>query len=190
MRLRVQDVLGLPDSANPHRWYAPDDVLRVVDHVTADLKAIDPANAAAYEAQRASFLDAGLARYRSLLDAIRRDFAGAPVGATESLVAPLVDALGLRLISPASFLNAIAEGADPTPQDKTAMETQIRQRQIRVLLVNRQNMTPDVQRLVEAAHASQVPVVEVTETPPEQASFQDWQVTQLQALADALRASR
>jgi zinc/manganese transport system substrate-binding protein len=189
--LRVQDLLALKDSDNPHRWYSPDDVLRVIDRITADLKELDPANASSYDTQRAAFLETGLRAYRSAADEIKRNFAGVAVGATESVVVPLVESLGLRLASPASFLNAIAEGADPTPQDKAAMEAQIRQHQIRVLLVNKQNLTPDVQRLVEAARGANVPVVEVTETlSPPNATFQEWQTAQLQALAKALAGTR
>jgi zinc/manganese transport system substrate-binding protein len=186
--LRVQDALGLRDGDNPHRWYAPDDVLAVVDRIASDLALVDPTNAAAYEAQRAAFVATGLGPYREAVAAIRSTYAGVPVGATESVAVPLVDALGLRLLSPPTFLNAIAEGADPTPQDKATMDDQVRRHLIKVMIVNRQNSTPDVQRVVEAAQASGVPVVEITETPlPVTARFEDWQVAQLQALAAALK---
>jgi zinc/manganese transport system substrate-binding protein len=70
------------------------------------------------------------------------------------------------------------------------MESQIRGRQMRVLIVNRQNITPDVQRLIDAARASGVPTVQVTETPPTDTTFQAWQTAQLRALATALQTSR
>ena len=188
--LDVGELVGLRDGANPHRWYAPDDVRRVVDQIAVDLARIDPAHAAEYEQRRAELLTSGMREYFELIAAIRRAEPGAPVGATESVAAPLVEALGLRLVSPPSFLAAVAEGIDPTPQDKATMEAQIRGRQLRVLIVNRQNLTPDVQRLVEAAKAVGVATVEVTETPPVDTSFQAWQVAQLRALAAALEATR
>ncbi|MFA7296694.1 MAG: zinc ABC transporter substrate-binding protein [Dehalococcoidia bacterium] len=188
--LDVGELVGLREGDNPHRWYAPDDVRRVVERLASDLASIDAAHAAEYQQRRDALLTSGMREYFDLIAAIRRDHSGIAVGATESVASPLIEALGLRLASPASFLAAVAEGVDPTPQDKATMEAQIRGRQVRVLIVNRQNVTPDVQRLVEAAKAADVPTVDVTETPPADTSFQAWQVGQLQALAAALRAAR
>lgn len=188
--LDVGQLVGLQDGANPHRWYAPDDVGRVIERIAADLASIDAEHAAEYAQRRDALLASGMREYFDVIAAVRRDHAGAPVGATESVASPLVEALGLRLLSPASFLAAVAEGVDPTPQDKATMESQIRGRQVRVLIVNRQNITPDVQRLIDAAKASGVPTVEVTETPPTDTTFQAWQTAQLRALATALQATR
>lgn len=185
----VQAILDLPDDANPHRWYAPTDVARVIDRITADYQALDPAHAAAYERQRADFLASGLGAYHDLAGRIRERYAGTAVGATESIAAPLAEDLGLTLLTPESFLVAISEGQDPSARDRAAIEEQIAQRQIAVLLFNIQNATPDVQRVVDAARERGIPVVELTETPdPGSLRFQDWQTAQLQRLADALAA--
>jgi zinc/manganese transport system substrate-binding protein len=56
-----------------------------------------------------------------------------------------------------------------------------------VFVFNSQNSTPDIQTLVDAAHANSIPVATVTETPdPGDLTFQDWQSQQLQQLRDAL----
>ena len=185
--LKVQTLLGLKDDDNPHRWYSPDDVLRVVDQMTADYKRIDPANAAYFDQQRTDFVTNGLKDYTALVGLIKLKYAGTPVGATESIVSPLADALGLKMLTPYPFLQAISEGTDPTAQDKATFDGQIASKQIAVLLFNTQNATPDVQRLVDAAKAKGIPVVDVTETlDPPTDSFQAWQTRQLRSLADAL----
>ncbi len=51
--LDVGHLLGLADGVNPHRWYFPTDVERVVDRITADYQHLDPTDAA-YFAGRAS----------------------------------------------------------------------------------------------------------------------------------------
>jgi len=110
------------------------------------------------------------------------------VGASESIVSPLSDALGLSLVTAASFLKAISEGTDPSPADKAAIDAQIATRAIKVYIYNSQNSTPDVAAQVKAAQSKGIPVAAVTETlSPPKASFQDWQSAQLQALLDALR---
>src|SRR3954464_8209041 len=39
--LKVGDVAGVADGGNPHRWYSPSDVERVIAAVTADLRKLD-----------------------------------------------------------------------------------------------------------------------------------------------------
>lgn len=183
----VQQILGLKAGDNPHRWYAPSDVLKVVDRLASDYTKLDPANAAFFDAQKQAFVANGLKDYQALVAQIKQRYAGVPVGATESIASPLVADLGLKLATPASFLAAIGEGEEPTARDKATFDAQIAQRQIAVLIFNTQNATPDVQRLVEAATKQGIPVVEVTETPdPPTSTFQDWQTAQLRDLAAAL----
>jgi zinc/manganese transport system substrate-binding protein len=185
--LKVQTLLGLPDDGNPHRWYSPDDVLKVIDQINADYKTIDPADASYFDAQKTTFETVGLKQYNDLVQAIKQKYAGTPIGATESIVSPLADALGLNMLTPYPFLQAISEGTDPTAQDKATFDSQIASKQIDVLLFNTQNATPDVQRLVDAATAKGIPIVDVTETlTPANATFQDWQSKQLQDLETAL----
>ena len=185
--LDVGQLVGVPEGGNPHRWYSPSDVEKVADGITADLKKVDPSDSAYFDTQRQSFENTGLARYHQLINDIKAKYAGTPVGASESIFAPLADALGLKLITPPSFLKAISEGTDPSAADKTTIDAQISGKQIKVYVFNSQNSTPDVARQVEEANKAGIPVSTVTETlSPAGASFQDWQSAQLQALQAAL----
>jgi len=184
----VGKLVGAAKGSNPHRWYSPADVSKVVAAVTAGLKRADPADAGYFDSRRHSFETVDLAGYHRLINDIRARYAGAPVGASESVFAPMAQALGLDLKTPAGFLRAISEGADPSAADKAAAEAQLSDHAVKVYVYNSQNATPDVAALLASAHRAGVPVVPVTETlnPPE-ASFQQWQVSQLQALSAALR---
>lgn len=186
--LDVGKLVGVRAGGNPHRWYAPADVAKVADAMTAALKTIDPADAAYFEQRRTAFETQGLAGYHRLIGEIRTAYGGTAIGASESIVAPLADALGLRLLTPATFLRAISEGADPSAADKSTIDEQIATGEIKVYVFNRQNSTPDVAAQVVAARAHGIPVASVTETlTPPTASFQEWEVAQLRALRDALR---
>jgi zinc/manganese transport system substrate-binding protein len=184
----VGKLVGVPVGGNPHRWYSPADVAKVADSITADLKAIDPADAAYFDAQRVTFESRGLAAYHRLIGEIRATYGGTPIGASESIVAPLAAALGLKVLTPHAFLNAISEGAEPSAKDKSTIDRQIASKQIKVYVCNSQNGTPDIAAQVSAARARSIPVVSITETLlPVTATFQEWQVAQLQALLAALR---
>lgn len=183
----VGSVVGVKAGGNPHRWYSPRDVAAVATAVTAALKQIDPHDATYFDQRRIAFETVQLADYHRLISEIRTRFAGAPVGASESIVSPLADALGLTVVTPADFLKAISEGTDPSAADKATIDTQIARKQIKVYVYNTQNSTPDVAAQVAAARRNGIPVVGITETlVPATATFQSWQVAQLTALATAL----
>jgi zinc/manganese transport system substrate-binding protein len=184
----VGRAVGVPTGGNPHRWYSPTDVAVVARTVTAALQQLDPAQADYFAQQHDRFVHVALASYDALIGAIRARYGGTPVGASESIAAPLAAALGLRIITPARFLNAISEGIDPSSADKRTIDAQIAHRQIKVYIYNRQNSTPDVAAEVRSARAHGIPVVPITETlPAPTMTFQSWQVQQLRAIADALQ---
>jgi zinc/manganese transport system substrate-binding protein len=185
------DVLGLEDGDNPHQWYSPAAVRRVAARIAAAYAAADPDHAAYFRGQLRRFERDGLRQYNDLIARIRSRYAGTPVGASESIFAPLAPALGLRLPTPAGFLDAVSEGTEPTPADKITVDHQISHHQIALWVYNSQNATPDVRRLNAAAEGAHIPIATVTETPtPEGVSFQDWQVQQLRELERALARSR
>ena len=188
--ITVGDVVGIQAGGNPHRWYSPSNVDQAIDAITAAYKQLDPGHASYFSARRNRFETEGLAQYHDLIASIRRRYAGVPVGASESVVEPLAASLGLRLLTPLGFMNAISEGAEPTAADKSTVDRQIAQRQIRVWIYNSQNATPDVKRLTDEARANGLQVVGVTETlTPASASFEDWQSRELGDLAQALEAA-
>jgi zinc/manganese transport system substrate-binding protein len=185
--LTVGDLVGLKPGGNPHRWYSPTDVQKVIDQIVRDYTKLDRKDAGYFKQQKARFETRGLAKYKRLIATIKRKYRGVPVGASESIFAPLAQALGLKLLTPASFLKAISEGTEPSAADKTAVDRQIANREIKVWVFNSQNSTPDVQRITDAAGKKGIPVTTITETPtPAAVSFQAWQSHQLEALAAAL----
>jgi zinc/manganese transport system substrate-binding protein len=185
--LTVGDLLGLKDGDNPHQWYSPSSVQKVIAQITADYKQADPGHAAYFDTQRHRFESTGLVTYHRLIGQIRSRYAGTPVGASESIFEPLAPALGLKLATPRGFMDGIAEGTEPTPADKATADRQIADRRIKLWVYNSQNATPDVQRLNDAAKTAGIPIATVTETlTPEGASFQAWMAHELEGLAAAL----
>jgi zinc/manganese transport system substrate-binding protein len=186
--LNVGDLVGIKPGGNPHRWYSPDDVQRVIEQITADYKKIDPADAAYFDQQKTLFETRALAPYNQLIAQIRATYAGTPIGASESIVTPLAEGLGLKMMTPESFLDAMSEGSDPTAADKSTIDSQIKNKQIKIYVYNTQNSTPDVIAQVNLARSEGIPVATVTETlSPAGDTFQQWQVTELQGIEKALK---
>jgi zinc/manganese transport system substrate-binding protein len=185
--LTVGELVGVKEGDNPHLWYSPDDVHRVIEQIAADYKRIDPAHGSYFNQQKQAYKTQGLARYNQLIADIKSKYGGTSIGASESIMTPLAEGLKLKMVTPESFLNAISEGADPTAADKISVDQQIKTKQIKILVFNSQNSTPDVAALVAEARAENIPVATITETlVPATASFQDWQVKELEGIQDAL----
>lgn len=185
--LDIARLVGKKEGDNEHLWYSPDYVTKMIDRLTADLKALDAANAAYYDQRNAAFQSETLKEYKGLIADIQAKYAGAPVGLTEPVFGYMAQALGLKVLTPETFIRAIDEGDDPSAADKASFDQQIRIKQIKVFIYNSQNATPDVDALRSKAQAAGIPIVTVTETlAPAGATFQEWQVTQLQALEQAL----
>ena len=188
--LNVGHLLGLSQGENPHRWYFPADVQRVIAAITADYQRLDPSGAGYFAARRAAFETTGLARYDELRAQIRAIYAGVPVGYSESIFQGLGEDLHLKLLTPYSFVKAVAEGTEVTAQDKRTVDEQAEAHEIAVWVFNSQNVTPDVQRVSEIARAKGIPVATVTETlSPASDSFEQWQVAELEGLERALHAA-
>jgi zinc/manganese transport system substrate-binding protein len=185
--LTVGSVLELHDGDNPHRWYSPADVDSIAYYITADLSKLDPKNADFYARRLATFETTDLHAYHELISEIEHRYRGVAVGASESIFAPLAPALGLTLITPQTFMKAISEGSDVSAQDTITTQDQIARHQIKVWIYNSQNATPQVQRLTSLARANHIPIVAITETlTPPTATFEQWQVAQLERIARAL----
>ncbi len=185
--LNVGSLLKLHPGDNPHRWYSPVDVERVAGAIAAALGRLDPGHTDYYGQRLRQFEANALAGYHALIATIHSRYAGVAVGASESIFALQAPALGVHLVTPPGFMRAVTEGTEVTATDTATAERQITSRAIRVWIVNRQNLTPEVQRLDGLARAAGIPIVTVTETlSPAGASFEQWQTRQLADLAAAL----
>lgn len=186
--LDVARLLGAGPGANPHFWYDPDYVTRVADRVTADLEAADPSDAAYLGDRRAAFGRA-VAPEQAQLDALRSRFAGTAAASTETMFVYLGDYLGLRIVSPAEFMKAVADGDDPPAPSVVAFDRALSSREAKVLVFNRQTSTAVTTNLRTLAARHGIPVVGLTETiEPAGATFEGWFTAELVALGRALDA--
>ena len=187
--LDVAQLIGKKAGENPHFWYEPGYVVRVADSITAKYKAVDAADAGYFDAQRTA-LDTALKPYEDRIAEIKSKYSGVPIGATESIFEYMAAALGLNLISPPAFMDAVAEGNDPPASAVIAFNNQVSGKQIKVLVYNVQTATAVTTNVKRMAAQNDIPVVGVSETmQPVSASFQEWQLAQLITLQNALAAT-
>jgi len=184
--INVQDLLGVKDDANVHVWYDPATMPKVAEAATAALAKLDPQNAAYFSAQKTKYLD-GLKTVNDKIASLKAKYPGAPIAFTENVAGYLTDAIGLKVLTPPAFMEAIESGTDPAPADVAVERDLLTGHKVKALVYNSQVTSPLTEQIRELAVSSNVPVVPVAETiPPTFKTFQDWQLAQLDDLEKAL----
>ena len=96
-------------------------------------------------------------------------------------------AVGLTDVTPEGYRRASSNDSDPAPGDLTGFESALSDGSIDVLVYNRQTSGTLPEQLRSTATRAGVPVVEVSESPPDAGgSFVAWQLAQLTELSNAL----
>ena len=174
---------------NPHIWYGIDNVKEVAQKITETLKQQDSVNAAEYDQNLVKF-DTSLEPIQQKMDSIKSNYNGTPVALTETIYLYQTQPMGLNVLTPHAFEQAIAEGNDPSADDVAKANDQITQKQVKVLIYNEQTVTPVTTNLQNEAKKQNVPFVTVTETMPTTKHYQGWMLDQLTSLEAALQSSK
>jgi zinc/manganese transport system substrate-binding protein len=191
--LNIGDDLGIHVdggivTGNPHMWYNPTYVNQTVAWMYHNLTTIAP-SLTGYFTDQYDNLTTSLTALYSEVGAIRAQFVGTVVASTESIFVYLANATGLDLVSPPTFMEAIAEGNDPPDASVVTFQCQLESGHVRVLVFNAQTVTPITTNMKVIAQENNVSVMSVTETiVPPTATFQEWMGGELNALYVALDA--
>jgi zinc/manganese transport system substrate-binding protein len=116
---------------------------------------------------------------------LRAKYSGTAVTATEPVFGYMADAIGLKVRN-LRFQMAVMNDTEPSAGDVGAFEDDLNNRQVRVLFYNVQTSDDLTKRLLDLAKASHVPVVGVSETEPAGKNYQQWMMSQLNVLQQAL----
>lgn len=186
----VQNLLDLPDGANAHVWYDPATMPRVAALVTQALTALEPRNAAYFQAREQAYL-ASLQPIAAKVATLKAAYAGTPIAFTEDVAGYLTEQIGLVVKTPSGFMRAIEQGTDPAPADLATEQDLLTKKLVHVLVYNSQVVSPLTQQIHDLAQQNGIPIVGVTETvPPTYPGYAAWQLGQLDALEQALASGR
>jgi len=94
-------------------------------------------------------------------------------------------ALGLKMRNE-RFQLAVMNGTEPSARDIAAFETDLRAHAVKLLLYNSQTGDKLTQRMRALAQQAGIPVIGVSETEPQGTTYQQWMLSQLDALDRAL----
>jgi zinc/manganese transport system substrate-binding protein len=185
--INVQKLLSLPDSTpNPHLWYKPTTMPAVARALVSDLSSLQPAHAAYFRANERRF-DASLQPWLAALKAFRARHPGTTVATTEPVSDYMLEAAGIRDVTPFSMQADIMNGTDPAPQAVTQQNAALSGHHVMVFVYNQQVTDTVTQNFLTAAMKARVPVVGVYETMPTPGfDYQSWMMAELEAISRAV----
>jgi zinc/manganese transport system substrate-binding protein len=173
---------------NEHVWYSLSAMGRLADDLAAKLGELEPASAAAFDANAAAF-KADLEELTGKLEGLKAGAAGAPVAVTEPVPVYLLEDAGLENATPADYTAAIEEGSDVPPAVLKAATDLVANKSVRFLAYNGQTEGPQTEALKKAAEAAGVPVVDFSETLPEGKTYVQWMTDNVNNVSKVLETN-
>jgi zinc/manganese transport system substrate-binding protein len=185
--INVQKLLGLPESTpNPHLWYKPSTMPAVAKAIVSDLSALDPAHAAYFRANDAAF-EASLQPWLTALAQFSKRYPGTTVATTEPVADYMLEAAGIKNLTPFSMQADIMNGTDPAPQNVSLQNALFSGHKVKIFVHNQQVTNSLTESFVKAAKAAGIPVVGVYETMPTPGyDYQSWMLAEVKALERAV----
>jgi zinc/manganese transport system substrate-binding protein len=177
-------ITGKKPGDNPHLWYDPAAAPKIVTALAEALRKADAKHANDYAVAQTATL-ASLDRVTHRAAQLKAKYAKVPVTATEPVFGAMADAIGLSMRNK-NFQRAVMNDVEPSAHDLAAFENDLKNKTVKALIYNKQVSGTLSERLREIAVMANVPTVAVTETMPENTSFTDWMLSELDALDKAL----
>lgn len=184
--INVQQLRGLPaDTRNPHLWFDPETIQAVANAIAEQLSALQPAQAAYFQANLKTF-SASIKTWTDALADFKADFPDLKVAVTEPVADEMLGKLGADIKTRPDLETAIMNGTDPSPQDVSAQISLLENHEVRVFIYNRQVTNSLTEAFLALAKEKAVPVVVFYETMPTPGfNFQSWMMAEVEALRKA-----
>lgn len=173
------------EGLNEHVWYdlaTADTLASTLAHTFSHL---DEDNAASYSENYTAFSE-DLAALVASTEQLKAEFDGTGVALTEPVPGYLLEASGLRNLTPVDFSEAIEEGSDVSPASLRDTLALFGTGEVKLLAYNEQTSSPETERVRSAAEKNSVPVVSFAETLPDGEDYVSWMTNNIAAITDAL----
>ncbi|GAO99471.1 metal ABC transporter solute-binding protein, Zn/Mn family [Fructobacillus ficulneus] len=171
------DILHAKAGSNPHLWNNPDNMIQAAQGLADVLSQKDPKHKADYQANAKAYA-AKLKPVTEKIATLKAAVAGKEVMETEPVYEYMLEALGANIVG-GDFAESIEEGNDPSPAVLTDIQSKIKNHELAFLVYNTQTTGGTVDKIVKLAKDNNIPIVKVTETSPENVSYVNWKLSEL-----------
>ncbi len=170
---------------NEHVWYDLPTMGRLAERVAEALAKAAPADADAFHKNATAFKE-DLETVRTAEARIEKEHGGTAVVVTEPVPLYMVEACGLRNVTPLDFSEAVEEGDEASARVLRETLALFADGEAEALVLNEQTPSSQTERVERAARDNGVPVVPVTETLPPDQHYVAWMTGNVDALGHAL----
>jgi len=171
---------------NEHMFYDLATMRKVVDALVADFTTADRSHAALF-AQRGAALQQKLVTLQTSELNLSGATAGIGVAITEPVPNYLLAALGMKIVTPIAFSEAIDQGTDVSAAVLQQTLGTLTSGEARLLVYNVQTSGSQTDAVLAAAKKAGIPAVPVSETLPPGFDYVTWQKGVLATIAQALQ---
>ncbi|EKK20458.1 metal ABC transporter solute-binding protein, Zn/Mn family [Fructilactobacillus florum] len=185
--LQLEQLLHKKDGDNEHLWYDPQTMDILATQLAKTYSAKNPRQRRYFQ-NRARAYRKNWAQVTNLINEIKPLAQHQKVAVSEPVFNYSLKRMGYQ-ITDNDFANAVDKGVDPAPKAISNLQSQIKNHQIAFFVNNTQTSDPTVANLVKLAHHEQLPVVNVTETKPQNRTYFQWMRQQYQAVQVAQRTN-
>ncbi|AVH75170.1 metal ABC transporter solute-binding protein, Zn/Mn family [Weissella koreensis] len=185
-KINVNQVVGYQAGDNEHFWYQPMIAKQMMQPLVDKLSSIDPASKSYFEANAKKYM-ATLRPLENKRNKLSVQLKGKKIMVTEPVYDNALTGLGVKNINQ-NFSRAIEAGNDPIPTDVLAWNDTLKQGEVAFVVNNPQAENTVTKRAVSMARQDKVPVVEVTETKPDDKNYLQWQLEILDQIEEALKS--
>lgn len=171
---------------NEHVWYDPEAMGLLAEAAAERLAELDPENEQVFRDNAADF-NTGIQDLEQRLDGLRDQASGRDVAMTEPVPAYLLEDAGLHNVTPDDFTESVEEGQDVPPAVLKTMQDLMASGSIAFLAYNEQTSTAQTEAVRRTAEDAGVPVVDFSETLPENEDYLAWMNRNVTAVQDVLK---
>ena len=185
--ISVSDLAHKKDGDNPHLWYNVDNMEQLANHLAADLGNKDVKNKKYYQKNAQEYVKK-LRPIKQQIKDIKQKSNYQFIAVTEPVYNYTLQQLGYRIIDQKLALD-IENETDPAPKAIGQLQSEIKQHKIAFMVNNVQTENKVTKDLLQLAKANKIPIVNVTETKPQNKDYPTWITNQLNQISKTQRSN-
>lgn len=183
--VNVADLLDYKTGNNEHFWFDPQLNKTLAKQLFNDFAKIKGKDKDYFKDQLTKYLNESQ-KFEELVKKAKEKLSGTDVVTTEPVYDLTLKTLNMNVLD-SKFAYAIEEGDDPTPSDINEFSQAIQEKRAKAVIYNSQSETKLVTKMLKLAKEYHIPIIEVTETKPDNLSYLQWQEKLLHNLIETIK---
>ncbi|MHA8110497.1 metal ABC transporter solute-binding protein, Zn/Mn family [Lactobacillaceae bacterium Melli_B4] len=172
----VGSLMGKKTGDNPHVWYDPHTMPKLVNDLAKQFGEKDPKHRAEFKKNAAKYIKS-LESNQKLIQEIKQNAKNKLVGVSEPVFDYSLQDMGYH-VGDGGYAKSVEKGTDPSPSDIKEIQNDIKNKKLAFFVKNSQVSDKLVNNLVKLANQHDVPVINVTETMPDGMDYKEWMASQ------------